>query len=95
MVRAVTGKQIPTGGLPLDVGVVVINVGTAAAIAGAVLSRPLTNRVVTVTGSGIKEPKNILAPIGVSVQELIDFCGGLTDDCARDFWRTDDGFCAC
>ncbi|MFC1467363.1 electron transport complex subunit RsxC [Verrucomicrobiota bacterium] len=84
MVKAVTGAQIPTGGLPLDVGVVVINVGTAAAIARAVLrNKPLTHRVVTVTGAGITEPKNILAPVGVSIQELIDFCGGLTDDCAR------------
>lgn len=84
MVKAVTGEQIPTGGLPLDVGVVVINVGTAAAIARAVLRhQPLTHRVVTVTGAGIKEPKNILAPVGVSIQALVDFCGGLTDDCAR------------
>jgi electron transport complex protein RnfC len=84
MVRAVTDRQIPTGGLPLDVGVVVINVGTAAAIARAVLrGKPLTHRVVTVTGAGIKEPKNILAPIGASIQELVDFCGGLTEDCAR------------
>lgn len=84
MVKAVTGEQIPTGGLPLDVGVVVINVGTAAAIARAILrGQPLTHRVVTVTGAGIREPKNILAPIGVNIQELIDFCGGLTEDCAR------------
>lgn len=84
MVKAVTNRIIPTGGLPLDVGAVVINVGTAAAIARAVLrGKPLTHRVVTVTGAGIKEPKNLLVAIGTSIQELINYCGGLTDDCAR------------
>jgi electron transport complex protein RnfC len=82
-VLAVLGRTIPTGGLPLDVGVVVINVGTAAAIARAVLRRkPLTHRVVTVTGAGIRQPKNLLVPVGAPYQELIDFCGGLTEDAA-------------
>lgn len=84
MVRAVTGKKIPTGGLPLDAGIVVINVGTAAAIARAALrDKPLTHRVVTVTGGGIRTPKNILAPVGAPLQDLVDFCGGLNDDAAR------------
>jgi len=81
---AVTGRRVPTAGLPLDVGVVVVNVGTAAALARAVLrGRPLTHRVVCVTGGGVAEPKNVLAPIGTSYQALIDFCGGLTADAAR------------
>lgn len=83
-VRAALNRTIPTGGLPLDVGVVVINVATAAAIARAVLrGKPLTHRVVSVTGAGIKNPKNLLVPIGTAYSELIDYCGGLTDDCAR------------
>jgi electron transport complex protein RnfC len=83
-ILAVTGREVPTGGLPLDIGVVVVNVGTAAAIARAVVrGKPLTHRVVAVTGPGVKQPKNILAPVGVSYGELIDFCGGLTDDAAR------------
>jgi len=78
------GRKIPTGGLPLDVGVVVINVGTAAAIARAVVrGKPLTHRVVTVSGAGIAEPKNLLVPIGISYGELIDCCGGLTPEAAR------------
>lgn len=81
---AVTGKEVPTGGLPLDVGVVVQNVGTCAAIARAVLrGRPLTHRVVSVTGAGVREPKNVLAPIGASYQDLVEFCGGLTEDAER------------
>ena len=81
---AALGRKVPTGGLPLDVGVVVINVGTAAAIARAVVrGKPLTHRVVTVSGAGIAEPKNLLVPIGISYGELIDCCGGLTPEAAR------------
>lgn len=84
LVLSVLGRIVPTGGLPLDVGVVVINVGTAAAIAGAVLrGRPLTHRVLTVTGPGIVRPANVLVPIGASYKEVIDFCGGLRPDAVR------------
>ncbi len=81
LIPAVFGVEVPTGGFPLDVGIVVMNVGTAAAVAGAVSrGHNMTHRVVSVTGGGIREPKNILAPIGVRFSNLIDFCGGLTDD---------------
>ena len=83
-VRAALGRTIPTGGLPLDVGVVVINVATAAAIARAVLrGKPLTHRVVSVTGAGIANPKNLLVPVGASYADLIQFCGGLKPEAAR------------
>jgi len=83
-VRAALGRTIPTGGLPLDVGVVVMNVATAAALARAtVRGKPLTHRVVTVTGRGIAQPKNLLVPIGTSIKSLLQFCGGLTQDAAR------------
>lgn len=83
-VRAAVGRTIPTGGLPLDVGVVVLNVATAAAIARAVVrGRPLTHRVVTVTGPGIAQPKNLLAPVGAAYADLIAACGGLTPAAAR------------
>ncbi len=84
LIAAVLTKEVPHGGLPLDVGVVVINVGTAAAVARAVVrDKPLTHRVVTVTGAGVKRPKNLLVPIGASYGDLIDACGGLRDDAAR------------
>ncbi|MCK4602902.1 MAG: electron transport complex subunit RsxC, partial [Phycisphaerae bacterium] len=84
VVPAALNREVPTGGLPLDVGVVVLNVGTAAAVAVAVLrGKPLTHRVVTVSGVGVREPKNLLVPIGISYGELIDYCGGLTRDAAR------------
>jgi len=83
-VKAVLGRTIPTGGLPLDVGVVVINVATAAAVARAVLrGKPLTHRVVSVTGEGIAQPKNLLVPVGITYGELIDFCGGLKPEATR------------
>ncbi|MBU0551244.1 electron transport complex subunit RsxC [Myxococcota bacterium] len=84
LIYATTGRVVPTGGLPLDKGVVVLNVGTAAALARAVVrGKPLTHRVVTLSGAGIKTPKNVLAPVGVSHRALIDFCGGLQDNAAR------------
>jgi electron transport complex protein RnfC len=83
-VRVATGRTIPTGGLPLDVGVVVINVGTAAAIARAVWrGKPLTHRVVTVTGGGVAQPRNLLAPIGASYGDLVQCCGGMKPEAAR------------
>ncbi|NKB72455.1 MAG: electron transport complex subunit RsxC [Candidatus Latescibacteria bacterium] len=82
LIPAVVGRLVPTGGLPLDVGVVVINVATA--VAGAVLrGRALTHRVVTVSGAGVAQPKNLLAPVGISYGELIEFCGGLLPCAAR------------
>jgi len=84
LIMAVLKREVPLGGLPLDVGVAVSNVGTAAAIARAVLrGKPLTHRVVSITGSGIRNPKNLLVPIGISYRELIEYCGGLTVDAAR------------
>ncbi len=83
-IRAVLDRTVPTGGLPLDIGVVVVNVGTAAAIARAALrGKPLTHRVITVTGAGIVSPRNLLAPIGISYGDLIEHCGGLTGSAVR------------
>jgi electron transport complex protein RnfC len=83
-VRAALGRTVPTGGLPLDVGVVVLNVGTATTIARAVLrGKPLTHRVVTVSGRGITTPKNLLVAIGTPISHLIAACGGLKDSAVR------------
>jgi len=83
-VLAVTGRTVPTTGIPLAVGVVVMNVGTSAAVARAVLrAKPLTHRVVTVTGAGVGEHKNLLVPIGASYARLIAYCGGLLPNAAR------------
>jgi len=84
LIVAVTGRKVPPGALPLDVGVVVSNVGTACAMAFAVLKKkPLTHRVICVTGAGIRQPKNLFVPIGTPYRALIDYCGGLTTDAVR------------
>jgi electron transport complex protein RnfC len=77
LIYACTGKEVPVGALPLDVGVVVNNVGTAAAIADAVEKGiPLIERYLTVSGSGIREPANYLVRIGTLFSELIARSGG-------------------
>lgn len=84
LIKATLNREVPSGGLPMDIGVVVQNVGTARAVFEAVAyQRPLTQRVVTVTGPGIKEPKNVLVPVGTAFRNVIDFCGGLTDKASK------------
>ncbi len=81
LIKAVTGKTVPTGSIPPQIGVVVLNVATCAAVAQAVVqNQPLTHRVVTVTGKAVQQPGNYYVPIGTSVKELLDFCGGLQQD---------------
>lgn len=84
LISAITGRQVPSGGLPADVGVIVSNVATAAAICKAVeTGMPLIERVVTVSGKGIKEPKNLLVRIGTSFEDVINQCGGMVRQPAR------------
>lgn len=80
LINALTGREVPPPpGLPLDVGVVVQNVGTAAAIARAVTEGiPLIERVATVSGSAICRPSNVRLRIGTRLREVVDFCGGLS-----------------
>jgi len=80
LIKAITGREVPPRGLPMDVRVLVQNVGTSYAVYEAVrYGKPLIERVVTVTGQGIKNPKNLLVRIGTLVSELIDECGGFSD----------------
>jgi electron transport complex protein RnfC len=75
LILSVTGKEVPSGGLPIDIGIVVLNVATAAAISDAVtLGKPLIERIVTVTGR-VSRPGNLLVPIGTPVGELMAFAG--------------------
>lgn len=77
LIKALLNREVPSGGLPMDVGVVVSNVGTAVAVCEAVRDgKPLIERVVTVTGNGVGKPGNFLARIGTSVQSLVDQAGG-------------------
>ena len=73
LIFACTGTEVPSGGLPMDIGVCVSNVATAHAVYEAVyLRRPLTERVVTVTGPGVKKPANYVARIGTPAKALLD-----------------------
>ena len=84
LIKAALNREVPSGGLPMDVGVIVQNVGTAKAVYEAVaLRKPLTHRVLTVTGPGVKEPKNLMVPIGTRFQDVVDFCGGITEKAAK------------
>lgn len=79
IIEAVCGRQVPQGGLPVDVGAVVVNSASAAALASKILhGMPTMERIVTVTGC-INHPKNVLVRIGTPVQEVIDFCGGIAE----------------
>lgn len=78
LIYACTKREVPSGGLPADAGVVVNNVGTAAAVAKAIKTgMPLVERIVTVTGAGVNNPKNLIVKIGTSFKEIIEQCGGL------------------
>ena len=76
LIQAVTGRQVPSGGLPAAVGCAVFNAATAKAIHDAVYEgMPLIKRIVTVSGDILMEPKNLMVPIGTSYNDLIEACG--------------------
>lgn len=78
LIKAILKREVPSGGLPFDIGVVVHNVGTVFAIYEAVYkNKPVYERIVTVSGRGIKKPANLLVRIGTPISDLIDQCGGL------------------
>ena len=85
LIDAVIGRQVPaTPAIPINVGAVVQNVGTAFAIYEAVMkNKPLIDRIITVTGKSVKQPSNLLARLGTPFQQLIDECGGLPEDTGK------------
>ncbi|MCP4310447.1 MAG: electron transport complex subunit RsxC [Bacteroidetes bacterium] len=84
LVQALLKREVPSGGLPIDVGVVVFNVGTAFAAYEAVMkNRPLIERVVTVTGKSMEKPSNFRVRIGTPVSYLIEQAGGVPENTAK------------
>ena len=84
MITAILGEEVPTGKLPLDVGTMVSNVGTVAALSDYFrMGKPLIERVLTVTGTAVKRAANILVPIGTPMRQVVDYCGGITTDTPR------------
>jgi len=80
LIKAITGREVPSGGLPIHVGVVVQNVGTTFAVYEAVQkNKPLFERIVTVTGPAVKDTGNFLTRIGTPTAALIDAAGGIPE----------------
>ncbi|MBU3181601.1 electron transport complex subunit RsxC [Clostridium psychrophilum] len=84
LIKVLADREVPSGSLPMDVGVVVQNVGTVVAIFDAVVKGiPLIQRVTTISGSAIKEPKNLLLRLGTTFKDAIDNCGGFSEKPAK------------
>ena len=80
LVQLVTNREVPSGGLPTDIGCLVQNVGTAAAIYDWIHdNEPLISRITTVTGDGVRMPMNVNARIGTTVADIVNFAGGYTE----------------
>lgn len=84
LIYALTKREVPSGKLPVEVGCIVNNVGTAFAIYQAVQkNRPLIDNILTFTGKGVTNNKNLLVRVGTSIQAIIDYCGGLPEDTGK------------
>jgi electron transport complex protein RnfC len=84
LIKAITGREVPSGGLPVDVGVVAFNVGTVFAVYEAIQkNKPLIERVVTVTGKNVKNPSNFRVRIGTPVASLIEAAGGQAEETGK------------
>jgi electron transport complex protein RnfC len=84
LVQVLTGLEVPAGGRPTDLGLLCQNVATATAAARAVTEgKPLVERIVTVTGNGVRSPRNLLTPIGTPIADLVEQCDGYAPDAAR------------
>jgi electron transport complex protein RnfC len=84
LVYNITGRIVPEGKLPLDVGVIVINVTTLAVIARYIKTgMPLVAKCITVDGPAVRSPKNVIAPIGTPVGALFEFCGGFKEEAEK------------
>ena len=84
LIKSVMGIEVESGKLPVTAGVLVQNAGSAAAIAEVFeTGLPLIERIVTVTGRGIRKPANLIVPVGTKLRDLLVMCGGPTDDAAE------------
>lgn len=84
LIKAVMGREVPSGALPGKIGALVQNVATAANVAAAFeTGQPLIERIITVSGRGIRKPGNWVIPFGTKLRDVIEHCGGLTEDAAE------------
>ena len=84
LIHAITGRKLAAGKLPMEVGVVVVNVCTLIAVADAVVrGLPVVDKIITVTGRAVREPQNVLAPLGASFGEVLALCQGFKEEPAK------------
>jgi electron transport complex protein RnfC len=84
MITAILGDEVPSGKLPLDLGVLVCNIGTIKAISEYFRKgMPLIERIVTITGTAVNKPSNVLVPIGTPLRDVIELCGGISEHATR------------
>jgi electron transport complex protein RnfC len=84
LIKSVLDREVPSGKLPASIGVIVQNVGSAATLAEVFeTGLPLVERIVTVSGRGIRRPSNLIVPVGTKTRDLLEACGGVTDDAAE------------
>ncbi len=84
LIKACTGREVPAGKLPADAGCIVMNVTSVAFLSDYLKTgMPLIKKRLTIDGSAVKEPKNVIVPIGTSIKEVIDFCGGLKAEAGK------------
>ena len=84
MIKAVTNRVVPMGMLPVDAGCIVMNITSVAFVSSYIRTGiPLISKRITVDGSAVAEPKNVIVPIGTHIKDIIDFCGGYKDNCRK------------
>lgn len=84
LIKAVTGKEVPPGKLPFDVGCIIQNIGTALAIHDAVVKgEPQLTAALTVSGKGVSKQKNLVVKVGTPISDVLDYCGGVTDNAVK------------
>ncbi|MBM4171022.1 MAG: electron transport complex subunit RsxC [Ignavibacteria bacterium] len=84
LIKAVTNKEVPPNKLPFDVGIVIQNIATAISVHDAIIKgMPQISASLTVSGLGIKNPKNLIVPIGTPISDILDYCGGIVQNTVR------------
>lgn len=84
LIKACTGRVVPVGKLPLDAGCIVMNITSVAFVSSYIKTGiPLVSKRLTVDGSAVKEPKNVIVPIGTPIKDVIEFCGGYSQPCGK------------
>lgn len=84
LIKAITGKEVAPGKLPFDAGAAIQNIGTAVSLYDAVVKgEPQITAALTVSGKGIRTPKNIIASVGTTLADILEYCGGVTDDAVK------------